>query len=191
MFYRWDRILSDDPLWNKVATRIRDGGGAIRLLHRVEQVQLSGDRVTAVMARDLASGTVTRIPADYAISSMAVKDLVASLDPPAPADVRRVAAMLPYRDFITVGLILNRMKTRSWGTARGKDTIPPDNWIYIQEPDVRLGRLQIFNNWSPALVPDATKISLGVEYFCNQDDLWNLSDAELRALAIRELEQID
>jgi protoporphyrinogen oxidase len=183
--------LGPGQMWEEVATRIRDGGGEIRLLHRVEHVQLLGNRVTAVTARDLASGAMIRISADYVISSMPVKDLVASLDPPAPQDVRRVAAVLPYRDFITVGLILNRMKTRSWGTARGRETIPPDNWIYIQEPDVRLGRLQIFNNWSPALVPDPTKISLGVEYFCNQDDLWNLPDAELQALAIRELEQID
>jgi protoporphyrinogen oxidase len=122
---------------------------------------------------------------------MPVKDLVPAFDPPAPADVRRVAALLPYRDFITVGLILKRMKTRCWAAGRGQQSMPPDNWIYIQEPDVRLGRLQIFNNWSPALVPDPTKISLGVEYFCDQDDLWQLSDNDLQALAIRELEQLD
>ena len=183
--------LGPGQLWEKVATRIREGGGEIRLLHRVEQLQLSGPRVTAVQVRDVASGTLTQLAADYVISSMAVKDLVASFDPPAPPEVGRVAASLPYRDFITVGLILKRMKPRAWAAGRDEKTIPPDNWIYIQEPDVRLGRLQIFNNWSPALVPDPTKISLGAEYFCNQDDLWQLSDTELKSLAIKELEQLD
>ena len=85
------------------------------------------------------------------------------------------------------------MKSRRWGAADGSHAaFPPDNWIYIQEPDVRAGRLQIFNNWSPAMVTDPTLIALGVEYFCNRDDeLWLLSDEELKALAIRELQQID
>lgn len=183
--------LGPGQLWDRVATRVRNGGGVIRLLHRVEQLRLAGGRVTEVTARDLASGEMIRIPADYVISSMPVKDLVASFDPPAAPNVRRVAASLPYRDFITVGLILNRMKARSWEPGRAEQTMPPDNWIYIQEPDVRVGRLQIFNNWSPALVADPTKISLGVEYFCNQDDLWQLSDTDLHALATRELDQID
>ena len=183
--------LGPGQLWDKVAARVRDGGGTIRLSHRVDQLQLTGDHVTAVTAHDLTSDAMIQIRADYVISSMPVKDLVAGFDPPAPADVRRVAALLPYRDFITVGLILKRMKTRSWAAGQGQQRMPPDNWIYIQEPDVRLGRLQIFNNWSPALVPDPTKISLGVEYFCHQDDLWQLSDNDLKALAIRELEQLD
>jgi protoporphyrinogen oxidase len=183
--------LGPGQLWDKVAARIREGGGEIRLGHRVERLQRSGNRVTKVVARDVASNALVQLDPDYVISSMAVKDLVASLDPRPPPDVARVAASLPYRNFITVGLILKRMKPRAGADGQGKATIPPDNWIYIQEPDVRLGRLQIFNNWSPALVPDPTKISLGAEYFCNEDGLWSLSDAELKALAIRELEQLD
>jgi len=183
--------LGPGQLWDKVAARVSDGGGAIRLLHRVEQLHLTGDRVTAVTVRDLRSAATTRIAADYVISSMAVADLVAGFDPPAPAEVRRVAALLPYRNFIAVGLILNRMKARSWVAGAGEQTMPPDNWIYVQEPDVRLGRLQVFNNWSPALVPDPSKVLLGAEYFCAEDDLWQRSDRELQDLAIGELEQID
>jgi protoporphyrinogen oxidase len=183
--------LGPGQLWDKVAARVRAGGGTIRLLHRVERLQIAGDRITGVIARDLASGALIPIPADYVISSMAVKDLVAGLDPPAPAEVRRVAAQLPYRDFITVGLILKQMKPRAWVAGGGEQAMPPDNWIYIQEPDVRLGRLQIFNNWSPALVPDPTKILIGAEYFCSEDDLWRLSDHDLQALAIKELEQLN
>jgi protoporphyrinogen oxidase len=123
---------------------------------------------------------------------MAVQDLVASLDPAAPAAVRRVASELPYRDFVTVGLLVKRMKNRSWATGNGEMSFPPDNWIYIQEPNVRAGRLQIFNNWSPAMVADPALIALGVEYFCNrEDELWSRSDAEIQALAIRELREID
>ncbi len=158
--------LGPGQLWDEVAARVRAGGGTIRLLHRVERLQITGERLIGVTARDLVSGVLIDIPADYVISSMAVKDLVAGFDPPAPPEVCRVAALLPYRDFITVGLILKQMKSRAWVAGGGERTLPPDNWIYIQEPDVRLGRLQIFNNWSPALVPDPTKVLLGAEYFC-------------------------
>jgi protoporphyrinogen oxidase len=131
------------------------------------------------------------IAVDYVISTMPVKDLIASVDPPPPEALRRVAAQLPYRDFITVGIVANRMKHRTARQMPGGATLLPDNWIYIQDPGVRLGRLQIFNNWSPALAPDPTKVSLGLEYFCNEDDaLWRLSDAQMRALAIEELERI-
>ena len=104
--------------------------------------------------------------------------------------MREGAGGLVYRDFMTVGLLLRRMKLRD-GAGNGSRFVK-DNWIYIQEPDVRVGRLQIFNNWSPALVPDASKVWLGLEYFCTEgDELWTLSDADMRALAIRELTQIE
>jgi protoporphyrinogen oxidase len=186
--------LGPGQLWEEVARQVRAGGGEIRLSHRVERIGLSGNRVVEVDVRDLLTGTRASMPADYVISSMAVQDLVACLDPPPPPEVCRVARELPYRDFVTVGLLLTRMKSRSWATTDGSShaAFPPDNWIYIQEPDVRAGRLQIFNNWSPAMVTDPTLIALGVEYFCNRDDaFWLLPDAELKALAIRELQQID
>ena len=184
--------LGPGQLWQEVARRVGAGGGDVRLSQRVERIRLSGDRVAAVDVRDLTTGTTTALPADYLISSMAVQDLVSCLDPAAPVEVRRVASELPYRDFVTVGLLVKRMKSRSWAAAGSNASIPPDNWIYIQEPDVRAGRLQIFNNWSPAMVADPALIALGVEYFCNHDDdLWSMPDAELEALAIRELQQID
>jgi protoporphyrinogen oxidase len=179
-------------LWEEVARRVRAGGGDIRLSQRVERIGLNGSRAVEVAVRDLATGSCSSLKADYVISSMAVQDLVASLDPAAPAAVRRVASELPYRDFVTVGLLVKRMKNRSWATGNGEMSFPPDNWIYIQEPNVRAGRLQIFNNWSPAMVADPALIALGVEYFCNrEDELWSRSDAEIQALAIRELREID
>jgi protoporphyrinogen oxidase len=174
-------------LWEEVAERVRVGGGELRLRHAVETLRVEAGRVVEVAARDLATGARYAQPADFVISSMAVKDLVASLDPPPAENVRTIAAGLPYRAFVAVGLLVERMKMRG-GTRR----FPPDNWIYVQEPDVRLGRLQIFNNWSPALVPDPNKVWLGLEYFCSEnDDLWNLPDQELARLAARELAQID
>ncbi len=165
---------------------MRDGGGEIRFRHAAETLRVDDGRVDEVVVRDLATGALYTQRADFLISSMAVKDLVAALDPPPPESVRAVAARLPYRAFIAVGLLVERMK------MRGARRFPPDNWIYVQEPDVRLGRLQIFNNWSPALVPDANKVWLGLEYFCTENDaLWNLADDELTALAARELAQID
>jgi protoporphyrinogen oxidase len=112
---------------------------------------------------------------------MPVKDLITMLKPDS-THISQIAADLPYRSFMTAGLLLRSM--------RGGRT-PADNWIYIQEPDVRIGRLQIFNNWSPALVADSRTVWLGLEYFCNQgDDLWVMEDEQFLDFAIGELEKI-
>ena len=112
-----------------------------------------------------------------------------AFDVPPPKNVLEVSEGLVYRDFITVGLLLNSLTIHD-ETPQGKQMIR-DNWIYIQEPDVRLGRLQIFNNWSPFLVADASKVWLGLEYFCNEsDDIWKLSDERMVALATEELSHI-
>ncbi len=178
-------------LWEEVAVQVKAGGGELRLRHVAESLRIAGDRVTEVVIRDLATKVAHTLTADFVISTTSVKDLVAGIDPPPPENVREIASTLPYRAFITVGLLVNRMRSRG-SAPGGGNKFPPDNWIYVQEPDVRLGRLQIFNNWSPALVPDSTKVWLGLEYFCTEgDDLWNSSDAEMKALAVRELEQIE
>jgi protoporphyrinogen oxidase len=178
-------------LWERVAGRIREGGGELRLGHAAEKLRIDGGRVSEVLVHDAANGASYAMAPDFVISSMAVKDLVAGLEPGPPENVRSIAASLPYRAFIAVGLLARRMKAGRSASAPDL-RFPPDNWIYVQEPDVRLGRLQIFNNWSPALVADPGNVWLGLEYFCTEgDDLWRMSDEELRALAIRELEQID
>jgi protoporphyrinogen oxidase len=173
-------------LWEEVARRVQAGGGEIRLGTEAGSLIIEGNRVTAVRARD-GKGQVACMPADYVISTMPVRDLVLGLDPPAPPAVAEVARGLTYRDFITVGLLVRGLKIRE---PDGTDV--RDNWIYIQEPDVRVGRLQIFNNWSPYLVASAGDRWIGLEYFCSEgDDLWSLPDAELVSLAARELERID
>jgi protoporphyrinogen oxidase len=139
------------------------------------------DEIVAVEVIDEGSGTVRRMPCDYFISTMPVKDLIGMLRPD-DSRIARIASELPYRSFMTVGLLLRSMRG---GPA------PPDNWIYIQEPDVRIGRLQIFNNWSPALVADPGTIWLGLEYFCDQgDELWSMNDRQFLDYAAGELEKI-
>ena len=178
-------------MWEEVARLVRERGGEIRLSQRVEGIVLDGQRVVAVRARDGATGATLTLPADYVLSTMPVSDLVRGIEPAPPDAVRRVAAALPYRDFIVVGVVAERMRGASVRRSEGGAYVLPDTWIYVQDPDVRLGRVQIFNNWSPALVADSTKAWLGLEYFCDEhDSLWKASDEALSALATTELARI-
>ncbi len=132
-----------------------------------------------------------RVACDSFISTVPVRDLIAMLEPD-DHRVVRIAGRLPYRDFMTAGLLLSKMTTsgiRSYGVVN--NGMPPDNWIYIQEPDVKIGRLQVFNNWSPALVKNPDTIWLGLEYFCREgDDLWSMDNGRFIDFAAKELERI-
>jgi protoporphyrinogen oxidase len=172
--------LGPGQMWEEVASRVEARGGSIRLRHRVVGLERTGEQIRAVKVCDLTTGELATIPCDFFISTMPVKELAAMLEPQ-NTDVLRIARNLPYRDFMTVGLLLKKMR----------HGMPPDNWIYIQEPDVKIGRLQVFNNWSPALVADSTTIWLGLEYFCKEgDELWSQSDARFVEFAAAELETI-
>lgn len=172
-------------LWERAACQIRAKGGEIVLGCRVTKLCVEADRVVAVEAVS-DTGELRRFAADLVFSTMSVPDLVRSLDAPVPEGVREVSEGLQFRDFITIGLLVDRMKV---GNAKGIGL--DDNWIYIQEPEVRLGRLQIFNNWSPSMVADSSKVWLGLEYFCSRGDaIWEMPDENLRTLAVQELEQI-
>ncbi|HEV7613175.1 MAG TPA: NAD(P)/FAD-dependent oxidoreductase [Steroidobacteraceae bacterium] len=178
-------------MWEEVARRVAQRGGEIHLRHRIAGVEHDGTSVTAVDVLDASTGLLKRIQCDYFISSMPVHDLIALLRP-ADSQVERIAGHLPYRDFMTVGLLLRRMNSvTDRRDTRQANGMPPDNWIYIQEPDVRIGRLQVFNNWSPALVADPATIWLGLEYFCREgDDLWSMDDGRFIDFAASELEKI-
>lgn len=188
--------LGPGQLWEEVARLVEERGGSILRSHRVlrlECLPVAGEqpeRVASVVALD-GSGKEVTFTGDAFISTMPVKDLVAGIVPPLPDEVREVAAALPYRDFITVGLLLSKMKKNIQSRSSGNSNMPPDNWIYIQERDVRIGRLQVFNNWSPDLVPEPGHIWLGLEYFCQEgDDLWSKSDSEMQVFAAEELAKI-
>jgi protoporphyrinogen oxidase len=168
-------------MWEEVARRVTSAGGVIHLRHRVAAVERMADKIISVDVLDETTGSLRRVPCDYLLSSMPVKDLIAMLNPD-ETHIAQIAADLPYRSFITAGLLLRSMRGRP---------APADNWIYIQEPDVRIGRLQIFNNWSPALVADPSTVWLGLEYFCDQgDDLWTMEDKQFLDFAAGELEKI-
>jgi protoporphyrinogen oxidase len=180
--------LGPGQMWEAAAERIVAAGGSIHLGHRVVGIHRNGTRVEAIDVRDGSSGEVRRIPCDYFISTMPVKELVELLRPES-SQILDTAGALPYRDFMTAGLLVKRM--RGGQGTRAANGMPPDNWIYIQEPDVKLGRLQIFNNWSPALVADPTTIWLGLEYFCAQgDEIWSMPDSAFVDFASRELAKI-
>ena len=165
-------------LWEEVVNKIRDKGGDVLFSNRAETIFHEDRVVKAVEVRDLANGKVKRIPADYLISSMPIKDLISGLSPVPHNSVRMIAQELPYRDFITVGILLSDAMLSELN----------DNWIYIQEKDVKLGRIQIFNNWSPYMVKRNDHLWIGLEYFCQENDrLWNLSDKQMRDFAISEL----
>jgi protoporphyrinogen oxidase len=178
-------------MWEEAAARVVSRGGELHMRHRVINVVRDARTVSAVEVQDLTSGEVRALPCDFLLSSMPIAELVRYLAPD-DARVASTAAGLPYRDFITAGLLVRRMSPVMRGGAhQAPNGMPPDNWIYIQEPDVKLGRLQIFNNWSPALVADPNTIWLGLEYFCTQgDELWSMTDGAFLDLAAAELEKI-
>jgi protoporphyrinogen oxidase len=177
-------------LWEHVAKLVERGGGEIRLGWRVTTVHISTgldgvDRVTSIEALT-PEGEIVNLPGDYFFSTMPVRELLRAVDVPVPDEIREISDGLVYRDFITVGLLVDRLLISEADGARVKDT-----WIYIQEPDVLVGRLQIFNNWSPYLVADPSKVWIGLEYFCNDTDpLWNKSNAEIAQFAIEEVAKI-
>ena len=181
--------LGPGQLWEYVAESIRNDGGTILTGWVVDQIHIEGQTVTAVTARHEQTGETRRFEADYFFSTMPVKELVQAMQTDVPANVREVAGGLIYRDFITVGLLLDRLRIEE-KSERGSQLLK-DNWIYIQEPDVLVGRMQIFNNWSPYMVADPSKVWVGLEYFCYEaDELWKKSDAEMKDLAIAEMEKI-
>lgn len=169
--------LGPGQMWETCAERIREMGGEVHLEHHVETLHIEVGEVRSVGVRT-PSGSRT-FDADHVISSMPLRNLVRSLDPSPPPHVEDAASGLRYRDFLVVALMLD-----------GVDLFP-DNWIYVHTPGVKVGRIQNFNNWSRAMVPDEGTTCLGLEYFCFEGDgLWASSDADLVALATRELAEL-
>lgn len=179
-------------LWEKAAEQVKEKGGVILLNHRVTKIHWEDNQVQSIEVENGNTGETITMAADYLFSSMPVRDLIRGMGENLPDDVKQVAEGLQYRDFITVGLLLNKMKIKNETSIPTVNNIVPDNWIYIQERDVKVGRLQIFNNWSPYMVHDLNNVWIGLEYFCNEgDELWNKPDDEFIRFATHELEKID
>jgi len=183
-------------LWERLADIDRELGAELLMNREAVKVSEENGVVTGVTVRntDKASpdfGKEEFIPCDYLVSSMPVKELVSAFGN-APGDVNGIASELPYRDFITAGLLLDKLELENKTKMDTINNIVPDCWIYIQERDVKVGRLQIFNNWSPYMVDDMNKhIWVGMEYFCNEgDEMWNMPSEQFEDFAVGELEKI-
>ena len=162
-------------------------GGKLTMGAKVVALAAEAGKLRSVTYETADGERVTR-EADLVISSMPLKDLVAALGD-APADVQRIAAGLPYRDFVTVGLLVDRLNLKNETAIKTLGNIVPDCWIYVQDTGVKLGRIQIFNNWSPYMVKDPdNSVWIGLEYFCTEgDSFWCGSDEDWRARGVREL----
>jgi protoporphyrinogen oxidase len=169
--------LGPGQMWRTARRHVDENGGKVQLATEVVALRHIDGRITEVVAR--SNQREQSFYATDVITSMPLSELILKLDPPAPGRVLAAANGLTYRDLLIVILIVNH------------PDLFPDNWIYVHAPEVQVGRVQNFKNWSPQMVPDPRTSSLGLEYFCNEGDtLWTMLDAELVALGKREMSQI-
>lgn len=173
-------------LWETVASHIEKMGGKIVKNCSVKKIRTADGKIVSLTA--VENGVEKEIEGDIFISSMPVKDLVGGMND-VPENIAEWSAGLPYRDFVTVGLLVDRLNLKNETKIRTLGNIVPDCWIYVQDTGVKLGRIQIFNNWSPYMVTDPEKyVWIGLEYFCTEgDNFWNMSDKDCIKLAVHEL----
>lgn len=170
-------ILGPGMMWERFTEAVEDKGGQVDLHTTVTSVKWEGQRIKSIVAQQ--DGQAREIGGEHFISSMPITALVHRLDPLPPDEILQAARSLSYRAFIIVSLIID-----------AKDLFP-DNWIYVHSPEVKVGRIQNFKNWSPKMVPDLNKTCLGMEYFCSEgDELWEMADTELLDLAAKEVARL-
>lgn len=171
-------------MWEEVASQVVERGGEIQYGWQACGLEVKSDNVTEVTFKNTQTGEIKTVPADYVFSTMPVRELVAGMGDAVPPNVRQVAEGLLYRDFMTVGLLVKKLAIRD----NDNSSQLKDNWIYIQESDVNVGRVQVFNNWSPYMVKNPDTFWIGLEYFCNEgDNLWSQSDEDFTEMAIEEM----
>jgi protoporphyrinogen oxidase len=172
--------LGPGMMWEAFRDRVEEDGGEVRMAQQVRKIHRDDHTIRAVEVENVEDGSTYVFKADQFISSMPISALVENMIPPAPVAVRKAAAKLRYRDFLMVTLIIEG------------ENMFPDNWIYIHSPDVKVGRIQNFRSWSEEMIPEENRSSLGMEYFCNEDDdLWSKSDADLLAQAESEIRKLN
>src|SRR5450759_62955 len=177
-------------MWEEVARRIRERGGEVLTHFEVDRIYTDGNSIKGVQAINEQSGARKVFEGSYFFSTMPIKELIRAIQAEVPTGIADIGEGLVYRDFIVVGLLVDKLRISDGKEQVGR--LIKDNWVYIQEPDVSVGRMQIFNNWSPYLVADSTTAWLGLEYFCfENDELWRKTDSELIDLASEELEKMD
>ncbi len=176
--------------WEIVAEEFIKMGGHIKKNHEVITIKRSKNKIISVVCQ--TKSQAKEIKGDIFISSMPLKDLVINFSPKVSNKYYNIAKGLPYRDFVTVGLLVKKLNIKNETKIKTVANIIPDCWIYVQEPNIKLGRLQIFNNWSPYMVKDFEKtIWLGLEYFCDENDnFWNMDTKECIDFSINELSKM-
>lgn len=178
-------------LWEETARQIEAMGGKIYLHQDVQKIYVEDHTVTSVNTINSQTGQTGAWEGDYFFSTMPVQELIAGMGGDVPEEVRAVAAGLQYRDFINVGILLRQLSARNKNGSYERLELK-DNWIYIQERDVKVGRLMIYNNWGDGMINDPDTTWIGMEYFCNKtDDFWALSDEAVERVAMQELEKMD
>jgi len=182
--------LGPGQFWETVGDEFVKMGGKILYNHKVTDINVSDGKIDSVKC--IADGEEKVFDGDIFFSSMPVKDLVAGMGESVPAAPAEIAAGLPYRDFVTVGLLLNKLNLKNETDIKTLGNIVPDCWIYVQDVGVKLGRIQIFNNWSPYLVKDPENtVWVGLEYFCNEgDSFWNMDEKTCVETAVKELKSM-
>ncbi len=184
--------LGPGQMWESVAKIVVEKGGTIIKNCAIIGIGVAENQVCELTYFDHTSNIKRIIKGDYYFSTMPVKDLIAAMGDKVPGRLKKIAQNLQYRDFITVGLLLNQLKIKNRTNISNASKPIADNWIYIQEKDVKIGRLQIYNNWSPYMVADTSKTWIGLEYFCNEgDELWAMKDPDFMQFAIDELHKIE
>lgn len=171
-------------LWEEVAKKVQKMGGEIKFGYKVQELKAKNKNIVSVKCSNGEN-----IDGDIFVSSMPLKDLVLGISDKKNKNILKVASNLPYRDFVTIGLLVKKLKLKNETQIKTINNIIPDCWIYVQDDKVKLGRIQVFNNWSPYLVKDIhNTVWIGLEYFCREDDeFWNMSDAEALEFACNEL----
>ena len=186
----WYPKYGPGQLWELVGQKAIEKGCSIRFQHKVKSIRTANSKISSVVC-ETPQGDV-EFSGDIFISSMPIQDLIAGMDHCNDHEIQRIAAGLPYRDFVTVGLLVPRLELVNQTGKKTLGNIVPDCWIYVQDKGVKLGRIQIFNNWSPYMVekPEDT-VWIGLEYFCKEgDDFWNMSDQDCIDFAVKELVQM-
>ena len=184
--------LGAGQMYEEIARKIIEMGGEIHLNHRVEGIKTNDKKIVAVKIADKKAGNSEIIRGNYFFSTMPIKEIIRCFDHGVPKEVREVAEGLVYRDYILVGVLLRSMKLKNNTRHKTINDIIPDNWIYVQEREVKMGRLDFINNFSLYMLKDHNLIWVGAEYFCNEGDLlWVKSDREMADFAIDELTSID
>lgn len=183
--------LGPGQLWEEVAEKVIQKGGELYKRHLVTEIIHEKNRIKKIKVRNLDTGDEFYVEGDYFFSTMPVKELIENMTPKVSNKIRQVAKGLEYRDFITVGLLINKLKISNKTKIETYNNLIPDNWLYIHEPNVKMCRIQIFNNWSPYMVSDPEKVWIGLEYVCSdKDDIWKMNDDELLEFGKKEVELI-